>query len=239
MKNKLMIINFRSYYVCLLIVLAFDLSNSFAQYDAYTQFSLPEGAKVRFGKGLIGDLVYSPDGTVLTVSGPTGIWLYDAANSEELALLTDHTDGVDDLVFRHDGLTLVSASHDGDVYLWDPATGASHQIPMEDTDDVSGVSFSLDGSILAGRINPSPYEHLEEQHRLNSLDLDKRLEKRLDEEPLDLDVMSDVFNERREKSIQDLENLMESLMYPDYRTVDCVIRLWDVMTYRLCRRGFV
>lgn len=80
--------------LCLLIVLAFNLSTVSAQYDAYTQFNLPEGAKVRFGKGSIGDLTYSPDGTVLTVSGPTGIWLYDAANGEELALLTDHTDGV-------------------------------------------------------------------------------------------------------------------------------------------------
>lgn len=152
MNNRLMIINFRLYDVCLLIVLAFGLSNGFAQYDAYTQFSLPEGAKVRFGKGLIGDLVYSPDGTVLTVSGPTGIWLYDAANGEELALLTDHTDGVDALVFRHDGSTLISASPHGDVYLRDPATGTSHQIPMEDTDGISGVSFSPDGSILAGII---------------------------------------------------------------------------------------
>ncbi len=136
----------------LLIVSTLSLSTGFAQYEAYTQFSLPEGAKVRFGKGLMGDLKYSPDGTVLTVTGPIGIWLYDATNGEELALLTDHTNGVDTLAFRHDGLTLTSASYDGDVHLWDPTTGAVHQIRMEQTDGVSGVSFSPDGSILAGII---------------------------------------------------------------------------------------
>lgn len=43
------------------------------------------------------------------------------------------------LVFQHDGLTLASASYDGDVYLWDPATRAAHQIHMEHADGVSGV----------------------------------------------------------------------------------------------------
>ncbi|MYB93786.1 hypothetical protein F4054_17155 [Candidatus Poribacteria bacterium] len=82
----------------LLTVSTFSLSTGFAQYEAYTQFSLPEGSKVRFGKGSMGDLKYSPDGTVLTVAGPIGIWLYDAANGKELTLLTNHTDGVDTLV---------------------------------------------------------------------------------------------------------------------------------------------
>ena len=38
----------------LLMVSTLNLSIGFAQYEPYTQFSLPEGAKVRFGKGLIG-----------------------------------------------------------------------------------------------------------------------------------------------------------------------------------------
>ena len=89
-----------------LTVLTFSLSTGFAQYEDYTQFSLPEEAKVRFGKGLIGDLKYSPDGTVITVAGPIGIWLYDAANGEELALLTNHKESVNALAFRQDGLTI-------------------------------------------------------------------------------------------------------------------------------------
>ena len=70
--------------------------NAFAQ--DYTQFSLPEGAKARLGKGKINDIQYSPDGTQLVVAGSIGIWLYDTATHQvensrngEVALLTGHT----------------------------------------------------------------------------------------------------------------------------------------------------
>ena len=52
--------------------------NTFA--ENYTQFSLPQGAKARLGKGwLSGNIAYSPDGTQLAVAGSIGIWLYDTA----------------------------------------------------------------------------------------------------------------------------------------------------------------
>ena len=57
----------------------------------YTQLSLPEGAKARLGKGWINEIAYSPDGTRLAVAGGIGIWLYDTATYQELALLTGHT----------------------------------------------------------------------------------------------------------------------------------------------------
>ena len=61
-----------------------------AQY--HTQWSLPESAKARLGKGSItGDVVYSPDGTRLAVASSIGIWLYDAQSYGEIALLTGHT----------------------------------------------------------------------------------------------------------------------------------------------------
>ena len=58
----------------------------------YTQWSLPEGAIARLGKGsVMGDVVYSPDGTRLAVASSIGIWLYDAQTYQEVALLTGHT----------------------------------------------------------------------------------------------------------------------------------------------------
>ena len=38
---------------------------------------MPDGAIARFGKGTIGDIAYSPDGSRLAVGGSIGIWLYD------------------------------------------------------------------------------------------------------------------------------------------------------------------
>ncbi|MDE0324129.1 MAG: hypothetical protein OXN27_09430, partial [Candidatus Poribacteria bacterium] len=192
---------------------------------------------MRFGKGSIGDLTYSPDGTILTVVGSTGIWLYDATNGEELALLTDHTDGVDALVFRHDGLTLMSASNDGDVYLWDPATGASHQIPMEDTDGVSGVSFSPDGSILAGIINITPsLPEIPDSINPDLLtDELSDLRDRLDRGPFDTDLLKDLTDlsiEQMRRHTEATKFHMDFLLGESIRETKSVIRLWDVMTGR-------
>ena len=68
----------------LVIFCLFSL-NVFAQ--DYTQFSLPEGAKARLGKGKIYEIQYSPDGARLAVASSIGIWLYDTGTRQEVALL--------------------------------------------------------------------------------------------------------------------------------------------------------
>ena len=70
----------------LLFVSTIFLPTTFAQ--DYTQWHLPEGAKARLGKGSIGEIVYSPDGTLLAVASRIGIWLYDTTTYQEVALLT-------------------------------------------------------------------------------------------------------------------------------------------------------
>ena len=49
--------------VALLILFTLFSLNTFAQ--DYTQWSLPDGAKARLGKGWINGIRYSPDGTRL------------------------------------------------------------------------------------------------------------------------------------------------------------------------------
>ena len=68
-----------------LILLSLFSLNTFAQ--DYTQWGLPEGAKMRLGKGILsGSIAYSPDGTRLAVASSIGIWLYDTATHQEVAL---------------------------------------------------------------------------------------------------------------------------------------------------------
>ena len=62
------------------------LQSSIAQ--DYTQMGLPEGAKLRLGKGYIIDLKFSPDGDRLAVASSIGIWIYDVFTGRELNLLT-------------------------------------------------------------------------------------------------------------------------------------------------------
>ena len=63
----------------LIIILFVTLTFTFLTCaEAYTQLSLPEGARARLGKGEINELAYSPDGKYLAVASSIGIWLYDA-----------------------------------------------------------------------------------------------------------------------------------------------------------------
>ena len=135
-----------------LILLSLFSLNTFAQ--DYTQWGLPEGAKMRLGKeGLSGNIAYSPDGTRLAVASVFGfgIRLYDTATYQEVALLTGHTAQVESVAFSPDGRTLASASYgyEGEVRLWDAHTGEHKQTLRGHTAQVYSVAFSPDGRTLA------------------------------------------------------------------------------------------
>ena len=120
-----------------------------AEYEPYTQLSLPEGAKARLGKGrLTGDIAYSPDGTRLAVASSIGIWMYDAQTGEALDLLTGHTGDVLSVSFSPDGTTLASGSRDRTIRLWNAETGEHLHTLIGHTDAVNSVSFSPDGNTI-------------------------------------------------------------------------------------------
>ena len=130
-----------------LILLSLFSLNTFAQ--DYTQWGLPEGAKMRLGKGrLSGSIAYSPDGTRLAVASSIGIWLYDTATYQEVALPTEHAFWVSDVAFSPDGQTIASASSDR-VRLWDAYTGEHKQTLKGHMKRVSDVAFSPDGQTIA------------------------------------------------------------------------------------------
>ena len=127
-------------------ILAFTLNTS-ARDSA--QWHLPEGAKMRLGKGRISDIAYSPDGTRLVVGSSIGIWLYDAQTRKELDLITGHTGGVSSVSFSPDGKTLASGSSDGTIRLWVAETGQHICTLIGYRFAVRSVVFSPDGKTLA------------------------------------------------------------------------------------------
>ena len=132
-----------SIFFILTVVLMLNGLNVFAQDSP--QWHLPEGARARLGKGTIGVIAYSPDGTLLAVASSIGIWLYND-NGEELDLLTGQT-RVTSIAFSPNGQKFVSASESGSIYLWDVET-KEHTYLFSGTRNVSSIVFSPDGKTI-------------------------------------------------------------------------------------------
>lgn len=136
-----------------LLVVSILYPTSFAQ-DHITQWALPEGAKARFGKGIISDIAYSPDGSLLAVASSIGVWIYDAQTGKELDLLTGQKAWrwSMSVVFSPDGQILASHGNlDNNIYLWDATTRTRlHTLTHVKThNDIKDIVFSPDGQILA------------------------------------------------------------------------------------------
>ena len=75
-------------------------------------------------------------------------FLVDAASGDTVATLRGHRDVVTDIRFSPDGTLVGSGSNDGELIVWDTATGR----PLErwDTFDPWGVGFSPDNDLVHG-----------------------------------------------------------------------------------------
>lgn len=153
----------------LLLIPTVFLSDGYTQ--DWTTWGLPEGAKIRLGKGKISAVEFSPDGSQIAVASSVGIWLYDAQTGKELALLPGHRDGfstsvfsgfggtltINALAFSPDSKLLASASEDGTLRLFNVATYREHHTLLENAEafasplggiPVIAMAFSVDGKTL-------------------------------------------------------------------------------------------
>ena len=123
--------------------------SSYAFTQQHLKNYLPEGAKVRIGKGYVYDLAFSPDRTKLAVASAIGIWIYDARTGQELDLLVGHTAAVSSVAFSPEGRTLASGSDDGTGRIWNVRTRKLTAVFTGHTGRVSSVAFSPDGNMFA------------------------------------------------------------------------------------------
>lgn len=75
-------------YATILHIFIFCLLISDTLAQNYMKWDLPDGAKLRIGKGSAGRVRFSPDGNRLIVDGSIGFWIYDAHSGVELDLIT-------------------------------------------------------------------------------------------------------------------------------------------------------
>ncbi|MYF54410.1 hypothetical protein F4225_01275, partial [Candidatus Poribacteria bacterium] len=114
----------------------------------YSKWGLPEGAIARLGKGNINEITFSPDGTKFAVSTSIGVWIYNAENGKELALLKSDEIDIVSSVFTPDGKSLMSAAANGETHLWNATTGEKLSRLTDGNDIVKKVALSGDTTKL-------------------------------------------------------------------------------------------
>ena len=110
----------------------------------------------KLGKGVIGQIVYSPDGSRIAVASSTGIRLHNAETLEIIAeFATDQW--IASLAYSPDGKSVAAWLPDGSVSLWDTSTSElikTFAAPSENgsirvtADEMHNVTFSPDGQLL-------------------------------------------------------------------------------------------
>lgn len=121
--------SYKTLSACILIVLILFAhyvglpSRLDAAESTYSKWQLPEGAKMRLGKGRIKDIVYAPDNTKFAVATSIGIWIYSADKGEALTLLTGHEVDVTTVAFTQDAKHLISVDANGECRKWDLVSG--------------------------------------------------------------------------------------------------------------------
>lgn len=95
--------------------------------------------------------IYTPDGNAIITSDWDGvIHIWNAKNGNKIDEYYGHTDAISDMILSSDGHTLVSASNDRTVRMWDLATGSEKNISplMGHGGRVNCVAFNDDGTRL-------------------------------------------------------------------------------------------
>ena len=124
------------------------------------QIGLPEDAIARIGRGALGEVHFSPDGSQLAISTSIGIWFHDPQTGKALELLQRPNIGYPfPFAFSPDGNRIgigvrakkenASGSSRYSVEVWDATTGEAKEMRLGHLDRVKSITFSPDGSHIA------------------------------------------------------------------------------------------
>lgn len=123
------------------------ISLSFCQAVEHTQWQLPEGAIHRFGKGVIRDTCYFPDGNRIAVSTSIGVWIYDVHTGDELTFLTDKVSDYSAIAISPNRQILATAS-ENNIQLWNIDDYNLKDVYSGHTAEIKHLVYSKNGETL-------------------------------------------------------------------------------------------
>ena len=99
--------------------------------------------------GAITDLVFTPDGNLISSSWDKTIRLWQVKTGQLIHTLTGHSQIVNAIALSNDGTILASGSQDKTIRLWDLTKGKLREIIEGHSLGVVSLAISPDGQILA------------------------------------------------------------------------------------------
>lgn len=117
----------------------------------YPRWELPDGAKMRLGKGRINNIKFSPDSRRFAVATTIGVWIYNAQSGSIISLLKGKRQNFLDVAFTENGNTVIGVNAIGEILKWDMENGEliftlSNKIGL----NLPSAVFAADGSRLYG-----------------------------------------------------------------------------------------
>jgi WD40 repeat protein len=101
-----------------------------------------------WSKGNIVQIEVNPDGSLLAVATPLGIYLYDSETFDETSFI-EVKNWVSNIAFSPDGTMLASGALDGTVQLWQISDGTPKKTLKGPLGSITSLAFSRSGNILA------------------------------------------------------------------------------------------
>lgn len=91
---------------------------------------------------------FSPDGRLLAVAGPSGIYLYDAIDGSYIRTLNEERP-YHSIVFSPNGKMIAAGGSYGEFFVWAISDGSLVEVGSDLGGDVNSVSFSRNSELLA------------------------------------------------------------------------------------------
>ena len=115
---------------------------------------VPPGARARLSKGSIQHLIISPDGKAVAIGSSVTVCLYQVVDfNETWCSLAESPSpgGVESLAFDPQGKSLAAGLANGDIFMWDAASGVQQLIIHASiaNGNIRSLAWSPDGSRLA------------------------------------------------------------------------------------------